>query len=260
MSLRVDSNWWKDLFDDIYLLTDARTVCDETLTSREVTFLEEYLTLHKSTRILDLCGGQGRHALELSRRGFGNVTVLDYSGYLLNLGMKRAYDEKLNTAFIRGDARDTRLPDQGFQFIMVMGSSFGYFHDDNENMRILREAHRLLQQKGTLLVDLPDRDHVVKNFKACSSHKINEDITVNRTRELGDEIIYTQENVLSTKRGCVRNRTYCIRLYSHEKISDMMYAAGFSSVLFKKDFMNRESEGDYGCMTNRMIVLAKKEE
>jgi len=34
--------------------------------------------------------------------------------------------------------------------------------------------------------------------------------------------------------------------------------AGFQSVAFKKDFMNRAERGDFGCMTNRMVVIAGK--
>ena len=56
----VDPNWWKRLFDEIYLITDARSVCDDALTLREVDFLERVLNLEKSWPILDLCGGQGR--------------------------------------------------------------------------------------------------------------------------------------------------------------------------------------------------------
>ena len=77
MRNRIDSDWWKELFDDIYLLTDARSVCNKELTRLEVDFLQETLDLDKSAPILDLCGGQGRHSLELSRRGFMKVTVLD---------------------------------------------------------------------------------------------------------------------------------------------------------------------------------------
>jgi len=73
MNIHVDNNWWKELFDEIYLLTDARSVCDEKLTGQEVNFLEETLDWDKSAPILDLCGGQGRHSLELSRRGYTNA-------------------------------------------------------------------------------------------------------------------------------------------------------------------------------------------
>ena len=258
MSIHVDNNWWKELFDEIYLLTDARSVCDEKLTGQEVDFLEATLDLDKSASILDLCGGQGRHSLELSRRGYTNVTVLDYSRYLIDLGKKRAGEEGFNTIFIQGDARNTGLPGESFQFIIIMASSFGYFADEEENIKILNEAFRLLMPRGTLLLDLPDRDYVLKNFKPFSCHRVNEDITVSRERELGDDIIYSRETVMSQKEGCIRNSTYCTRLYRPEKISALLYAAAFSSTACKRDFMNRKSEGDYGCMTNRMIVTAKK--
>lgn len=258
MSIQVDNNWWKDLFDEVYLLTDARSVCDEKLTCQEVDFLKETLDLDKSTSILDLCGGHGRHSLEFSRRGYMNVTVLDYSGYLVNLGRKRAKQEGLNTIFILGDARNTGLPGQSFQFIIIMANSFGYFVNEDENRKILQEAFRLLMPEGTLLLDLPDKDHVLQNFKPFSCHKVNKDITVSRERELGNDIIYSREMVMSKKKGCIRNRTYCTRLYSPEKISDLLYSVGFSSVTCKKDFMNREAEGDYGCMTNRMVITAKR--
>ncbi len=258
MSIQVDSNWWQSLFDEIYLLTDARSVCDEKLTCQEVDFLVETPDWDKSSSILDLCGGQGRHSLELSRRGFTNVTVLDYSRYLVDLGAKRAKQEGLNTIFIQGDARNTGLPAQSYQFIIIMASSFGYFANEDENKKILNEAFRLLMPKGTLLLDLPDRDYVLRNFKPLSCHQVNEDITVSRERELGDDIIYSRERVTSGKSDCISDRTYCTRLYSPQKISDLMYSAGFSSITCQKDFMSREAEGDCGCMTNRMVVTANK--
>lgn len=259
MKIKVDENWWKDLFDKIYLLTDARSVCDEQLTSREVDFLVKTLNPGKSAQILDLCGGHGRHALELSRRGFKNVTVLDYSNYLIYRGKKKTEEEKLNTAFIKGDARDTGLHAQSFQFIIIMASSFGYFINEEENKKILDETFRILMTGGTLLLDLPDREHVLQNFKPTSRHGVNEDITIVREKELGNNIIFSRERVLSKKEGCICDRTYCTRLYSPEIISELMHSAGFAAVTCWRNFMNRAAEGDFGCMTNRMIVIAKRD-
>ena len=66
-------DWWKTLFDETYLITDARSVCDEALTCSEVDFLEQALGLEKSWPILDLCGGQGRHSRDIlaQRRAHG---------------------------------------------------------------------------------------------------------------------------------------------------------------------------------------------
>jgi D-alanine-D-alanine ligase len=259
MSIRVDNDWWKELFDETYLLTDARSVCDDELTCREVDFLQETLLRDKSAPILDLCGGQGRHSLELSRRGYANVTALDYSHYLIDVGVKRAEQEGLDTVFIQSDARKTGLASQSFRFIIIMASSFGYFEDEDENRKILAETFRLLLPDGILLLDLPNRDYVLQNFKPVSRHRVNEDITVSRERYLGNDIIYSREMVISAEKGCISDKTYLTRLYSPEKISDLMYSAGFSSVACEKDFMSRETKGDYGSMTNRMIVKAKKD-
>ena len=258
MGIEVNKNWWKDIFDEVYLQTDARSVSNEELTIREVDFLEKTLDLDKSAPILDLCGGQGRHALELSRRGFSQVTTLDYSEYLIHIGKHSARQENLNTAFIRGDARCMGLANKIFRVIIIMGSSFGYFVQDEENLKILSEAFRLLIPTGQLILDIPNPEYVLSKFKPFTSHKVQDDIEVSRTRKLEHNIIYCREKVSSVSKGVIRENTYCTQLYSPEKISGLLRSAGFSNIVCKRDFIRRESEGDYGTMTNRMIVKAEK--
>jgi hypothetical protein len=36
MTIDVDPEWWKTMFDESYLLSDARSVCDDEVTQREV--------------------------------------------------------------------------------------------------------------------------------------------------------------------------------------------------------------------------------
>ena len=256
---KIDPDWWKTLFDETYLITDARTVCDDGLTCREVDFLERVLKLEKAWPILDLCGGQGRHSLELSRRGFQDVTVLDYSKVLIDLGREMARREGLNTLFMLRDARDTGLPDQRFRVIIVMANSFGYFIDEGENEKILREGSRLLAPKGLLFLDLPHRKYVLKNFAPQSWHEANEEIVVCRQRRLDGDIMFGREMVISKTKGMIRDSTYCTRLYGPEKITTMLTSAGFASATIQKDFVSHGEKGDYGLMTNRMIVIANKE-
>jgi len=258
MSFQVNSDWWKKIFDDIYLLTDGRSVCDTALTTAEVDFIEAVLNLDKAASILDLCGGQGRHALELSQRGFSNVTVLDYSDYLIRTGKKIAKEMHLNTLFVQGDARHTGLEPNSFDSIIVMGGSFGYFAHNEENAKILKESFRVLKPEGTLLLDLPDKKYIQKNFQPVSTHRPEKTIQVTRNRELQQDIIYCRETVTCSLKGQLRDDTYCIRLYSPEKICRMLKEIGFSNVSFQQDFMDRQDEGDYGTMTNRMVVKCSK--
>ncbi len=256
--VRADPDWWKTLFDELYLITDARTVCDERLTSREVNFLVQSLKLDRSWPILDLCGGHGRHSLELSRRGFRDITVLEYSKALINLGRERAKKEGLNITFVQKDARDTGFPSQIFRIIIVMGSSFGYIIDEKENKRILSEAFRLLMHEGSLLLDLPNREYVLMNLKLQSWHEANEEIVVCRQRKVDNDVIYSREMVISRDKGLIRDANYCICLYSPEKITALLKSAGFDSVTIQDNFVSSKRNGDYGLMTNRMIVTAGK--
>ena len=256
--VEINPEWWKTLFDDVYIITDARSVCDKALTCREVDFIENTLKPDKPSPILDLCGGHGRHSLELSRRGFTDVTVLDYSHYLVNLGRELAQREGLRIVFVEGDARDTGLPDRSYGFIIVMASSFGYFVEQKEDEKILREAFRLLLPGGSLLLDLPNRDYVLEHLTTESWHEAEEDIVVCRQRAVEDDTVFSRELVISKNKGLLRDARYCTRLYSPERISECLRSAGFYSVTIQKDFTSHTHYADYGCMTNRMIVVAQR--
>jgi D-alanine-D-alanine ligase len=258
MKFSVNKDWWKGIFDEVYLLTDARTVCDDELTGREVDFIMTFLNIGRNSAVLDLCGGQGRHSLELARRGFKDLTVLDYSGYLLDLGRNKANEEDLNIQFIRGDARCTGLPDDRFHYIILMASSFGYFANDSGNLKILGESYRVLLSGGKLMLDIPDRDYILNNFRPSSFHKVNDDISVRRNRIIRGNLIYSKETVISVMKGCIRENTYCMRLYSADNLKKLLLKAGFKMVLFHRDFMNRSDRGDFGCMTNRVVAIAEK--
>jgi D-alanine-D-alanine ligase len=258
MKFSVDIDWWKTIFDEIYLLTDARTVCNEELTKKEVDFITTFLDPGKDSAILDLCGGQGRHSLELAKRGFKDLTVLDYSGFLLEIGRKKSIEEELTIQFIQSDARFTSLPDGRFNYIILMASSFGYFEQNNENGKILGEAFRLLSHGGQLMLDIPDRDFIIGNFKPSSFHRVNDDISVERNRLIKGNVIYSKEIVMSDRKGCIRENTYCMRLYSMDDLKKLLLKKGFARVSFKKDFMDRSNLGDFGCMTNRMVAIAEK--
>jgi len=258
MKNKLNRDWWKFIFDEIYLLTDSRSVCNEELTRQETDFIEQFLEKDKTAAILDLCGGHGRHSLELSRRGYEDITVLDYSRYLLDLGRKKAEKENLDVHFVRGYARDTGLESARYSHIILMASSFGYFMETEENARILREIHRMLRRQGKVLLDLPDRDYCLNNFHPFSHHVVDNDIEVERLRETDNEIIYCRETFLSKSKGILRDSIYCIRLFTPVMINSLLTAAGLEPLGINTGFMDRQSSGDFGCMTNRQIVTAEK--
>ena len=51
MSIKADPEWWKTMFDEVYLLTDARSVCNEEITRREVDLICELLPITRGQKI-----------------------------------------------------------------------------------------------------------------------------------------------------------------------------------------------------------------
>src|SRR6202521_3776515 len=99
------SEWWRTLFNSLYLETDGDVVENDRNTQQEVHLVTLSAGIERNDRILDLCCGQGRHSLDLARRGFQHVTGLDRSRYLIRLARKRARQRNLPLSFHEGDAR-----------------------------------------------------------------------------------------------------------------------------------------------------------
>jgi len=256
--INVKNDWWKKYFDQIYLITDARSVTDENLTKREVDLIEDLLKLKKRDHILDLFGGQGRHSFELARRGYKDLTVLDYSPFLIRKGRQLAKKDNLDVKFRKADARSTGLKNNSYTATVIMANSFGYFENEKDNIRVLLEARRLLQNQGKLLLDLTDKDYVESNLKSQSWHEANKDIVVLRSRELKRDMIRAREVVISKKRGLLRDGTYCARLYSDKKIKTLLSSLGYKDILVHSGLSLHSQKKDYGFLTSRMIVTASK--
>jgi len=257
MTIEVDPEWWKTLFDEFYLLTDARSVCDDEITRREVDLICQLLPISSTHRVLDLCGGHGRHSLELSRRGFGRCTLVDYSEFLLAHAKSQA--KKYNYAIncIQADARNMGFASRTFNHALIMGNSLGYLPDPSADWRILIESKRVLKPGGWILIDLAEGGAVRNKFKPEAWHEIGEDTLVCRRRELRADRVSVREMVVSKSTGLIRDRTYSIRFYEPAKISELLEEAGFKRVKTITDFSPHRDKGDYGFMNHRMIATGR---
>jgi D-alanine-D-alanine ligase len=257
---RVDPDWWKENFGNLYLITDARSVCDENLTKQEVDLIIKFLRPKKSDKFLDVCCGYGRHALELARRGFVNITGLDYSSTLLEKAKKQAKKEKLEVKFDRGDARNLPYQDESFNFVINMGNSFSYWLDEEDDKRFLQEVFRVLKPKGVFLMDITDGEYMKKILKIPSYvwHQATDDIFVLRRKEYYPELkgVVSREIVLSKEKGLLKDYHYFVRLYTPNAISRLLKKVGFGKVIIYKFSTKKKDNLEF--MSHRMWIISKK--
>jgi D-alanine-D-alanine ligase len=254
------ADWWRELFDSLYLRTDGDVVENDANTIREVDMLVQATGVGRGDKILDLCCGQGRHALELARRGFEHVTGIDRSRYLVRLARRRAAKSGLSVVVREGDARNIRLRESSIDCVCIMGNSFGYFDTEDDDMRVLESVKRVLRSGGDLVLDLADGDWVRGNFERRSWEWIDENHFVCRERSLtndGDRLV-SREVVVHAERGVIADQFYAERLYSRERINQLLERVGFRNIR-THGYLEAESERgqDLGMMSRRIFLSAE---
>src|SRR5580704_13847748 len=254
------SDWWRTLFNSLYLETDGDIIENDRNTGDEVDLLIRGAGLERNDRILDLCCGQGRHSLELGGRGFQHVTGLDRSRYLIRLARKRAKQRNLQVSFHEGDARRFRLGDGEFHCVCVLGNSFGYFDREEDDLAVLESVKRALASGGTLVMDLMDGEWMRGHFEARSWEWVDQNHFVCRERGLagdGDRLI-SREVVVHAERGVIADQFYAERLYSKERIEALMRRAGFGNLRFHSvPEPDSPRNQDLGMVEHRLFLTAE---
>ncbi len=253
------ADWWRTLFNSVYLKTDGDVVENDQNTVHEVDTIVRATGMEPGDRILDLCCGQGRHSLELARRGYARVTGLDRSRYLVRLARQRARRQGLDVSFREGDARRFRLPDGAFHYVMLLGNSFGYFESAEDDLRVLEACRRLLGPRGTVVLDLTDGAWTREHFEPRSWEWIDEQHFVCRERSLAadGERLISREVVTHAEKGVIVDQFYAERLYSEAGIRDLLERAGFEAVRVHGELQARsERDQDLGMMAQRLLITA----
>ncbi|MBI5285428.1 MAG: class I SAM-dependent methyltransferase [Chloroflexi bacterium] len=109
--------------------------------------LDEYLP-PAPARVLDIGGGPGRYAIELTRRGY-EVTLADISEAELALATAKAAEAGITLAGVRrADARDLReFADATFDAVLLMGPLY-HLLDESDRQRAVNETVRVARPGG----------------------------------------------------------------------------------------------------------------
>lgn len=157
--------WYEELFANYANQYEKESFTKGTL--GEVDFIEKEIDFNRSSRILDIGCGTGRHTIELARRGY-SVTGVDLSASMLAKARLNAQQANVKVEFIQSDARTLKFSDQFDLAIMLCEGSFPLMESNEMNYKILESAAKALRDKGkfifTTLNGLFPLFHSVKDF------------------------------------------------------------------------------------------------
>jgi SAM-dependent methyltransferase len=103
-------------------------------------------------QILELGAGSGRVSIPLARRGF-EVTGLELSPKMLELGRENAAREGVNVNFVQGDARDFKL-EQRFPLIIAPFNALMHLYTIQDQDKALSCIKSHLEPGGVLAFDV----------------------------------------------------------------------------------------------------------
>ncbi|MCL2435554.1 MAG: class I SAM-dependent methyltransferase [Lentimicrobiaceae bacterium] len=140
--------WYEQLFENYGQKYDSESYTHGTV--GECDFIEAEVKFDKSLRILDVGCGTGRHAIELTRRGY-SVTGIDLSESQLKRARKKADTDNLLIDFQRQDARNLPFSNEFDVAIMLCEGGFSLMETDEMNYEILKSVTKSLKPHAKLI-------------------------------------------------------------------------------------------------------------
>ncbi|MCU0618903.1 MAG: methyltransferase domain-containing protein [Gemmatimonadaceae bacterium] len=217
------SDWWATYFDADYV-REFEPLFAEERNRMEVARLLEVLALPDGARVLDCPCGQGRHAQLLAEAGL-DVTGLDYSAPLLAMARTRGTGRTLR--YVQGDMRTLPAEWTGrFDAVLNLFTSFGFFEDEQDDARTLREFARVLAPGGTLAWFGGARDGVMAKWVASDRWTTRDGTTVAHARSF--DPLDGRITIRTTWHGRhgSGDRVHRIRLYTADRLAQLCTEAG----------------------------------
>lgn len=241
-----EKTWFKDWFDTKYyhLLYQNR---NESEAENFIKNLTHFLHLENGAEILDLACGKGRHAMILHQLGF-EVLGADLSENSINEAKK---NEKDGLTFQVQDMREM-IPQKQFDAVFNLFTSFGYFEDTSDNVKVIQAVFQMLKSKGILVIDFMNV-HRVLDVMITQETKVVSGIQFELHRKYSGTHIIKEINFKDGEQN-----------FSYQEKVQALKKEDFESLLQNNGFSLMHIFGDYNLnsfdknLSDRLILIAQK--
>jgi SAM-dependent methyltransferase len=238
------TDWFTDWFNTPYyhILYKDRNNADAQLFMKNIT---TFLALPKTTHILDLPCGKGRHSVFLNSLGY-SVT----GGDLAENSIKIAKQFENDT--LKFKVHDMRQAfNNQYDAVFNLFTSFGYFEEDKEDLLILKNIKDGLKNDGYFVFDFLNA-HKVKLNLVKQETKIVDQITFNIKREIKDGFIIKKISFFADNEE--HSFTERVKYLDLEKMTSYLQKVGFT---ITNVFGNYRLENYNAQTSDRLILVAK---
>lgn len=240
-----NEDFWRELYP--YMFPAERF-----LAAREQ--VDQILTLSGCSRgkVLDLCCGPGRHAVEFAKHGL-EVTGVDGSAFLLDRARERARDAGVPVEWVHEEMRRFRHP-SAFDLACSLFTSFGYFADETDDLRVLRNVRESLRDGGVFVIDVISKERVARNWKDSLVTEFPDGALLLQRPQVRNDWSRLENEWVLVKDGRSRSFRFEHTIYSGRELKDRLVACGFEHVQLYGDLAG----SCYGVDAQRLVAVARK--
>jgi SAM-dependent methyltransferase len=205
-------------------------------TGADILPLLRRLRIPHGASVLDVPCGYGRHSVLLARHGY-RVTGVDIGRTVLAEARRRAGVAHVSVDWRRGDMR--KLPFRGtFDLVLNLFTSFGYFGDE-QDARVLRQFHGALRPSGWVVLQMINRDWILRHYRPRRQGRIGGGFTLEETATLDLTTSFIRTAWIARKGGQTWRGTTNLRVYSPHELVHMLRAAGFRRISAQGSFTGK---------------------
>lgn len=209
------------------------------------------LQLQPGASILDLGCGPGRYALPLAGMGF-HVTGVDRTSSFLEQAARRAEAAGLHIELERSDMRTFRRPD-AFDATLSMLTSFGYFEDPEDDLRVLRNVRDSLRPGGRILIDTVGKEILGRIFQARDWKSVGDEVWLFERKPV-HSWSWMEHRWIRIRDGQREEYRPNHRLFSAAELMGLTLEAGFEEATAFGDLQG----SPYDETAGRLVVVARK--
>jgi SAM-dependent methyltransferase len=237
-------DWFTSWFDTPYYHTlyKHRDDNDAQLFMQNIT---NYLKLPADAHIADLPCGKGRHSIYLNSLGY-RVTGGDLSKNSIEHA-KQFENEKLH--FEVWDMRKTL--ENKYDAVFNLFTSFGYFDNDEEDLKVLKGMKSGLKKSGVLVLDFLNVQKTKKNLVEKEIKEID-GITFHIKREIKDGFILKHISFFADEKK--HSYTEKVKFLDLEKMKHYFDSAGLTIINTFGDYNLNEFDEE---QSSRLILIAE---
>lgn len=243
------SNWFEQSFGNDYLLVYKHR--DHSGAREEVKRMVDWLDLPVGSAVFDLCCGMGRHSIALADFGY-QVTGLDLSEVLLAEAQKS--DPTGRIRWLRGDMRQLPSDLGTFDAVLNLFTSFGYFEEDEDSVKVLQGIERSLRPGGRFIIDFLNAGFVA-NRLIPHSEREQEGLGIVEDRVIEEGFVRKRIKITGSE-GTERNYLEQVKLYGLADFERMLSRTGLRIDAVYGNYAGeryREAESE------RLILVGHKE-